>query len=1009
MPEEFKAQNADKNFNQGIDDFRKSKKGLDEMDEPLSIMRNNEYYDESVEKNSRNQVYSKNQKAKKLISQKEAGLLRAKEMTKKDLEKRKNETSKNQTEIRDIKNENKIDSEEATYAENRRPSYMVNPEKNSNSENQKENINPEKAIYAGDREPSHFKEKKENKEKTDIDQLQAETEEALNKLLEVEEEFQKTKNKRGIFKKAQAFFGVGENKEGHVNREFIDQKKKIKKLKEEYKTKYNNFAKQLVENKKQELKNEGNSQETIKDLIGSWILSGEAVSVKEKKEDGAEEEKKISLFEHINENEKKILEKRKEASSEKEKGSIRKSLDWYNNLSKTKKLIYGVGISSGIGMATVLGGGAAIGTVLGYGAWRGGKTLVRRVIVGASAGAAIKGVNSFLSDKEGKKNLADLEKTKDNFVGEFENENQELFKILEKYNKTQNRRKITRRVIVGGTTIGLLGTTLGLEALASGDISVDHPQDIDFEKVPISDNTSSENLSEGNIGSRKFFHKDHVDGQDALEEMKGTTKDHIDGQDAPDSKVDNSRIANKVNEDKYFKSVFEAEKLNHSFELAKGGNVWNSLSEHFDQDRPRVGRVLNQFKIDMLEDLTENHGMTHEQAEQFIEWRYRNMNAGMDFELKNGKLEIPEFDSEQKIVQFGKTEFNNPDSMNDTMENAGESRAERLNEMADKNKTVEVSEPVETVEVLDPEISAQIDQNVNNLVKDIYGRQAYEWDVMKDKNVLDVINEEYGNPIKQMPDGSGREVNEFIESERGDIADNGLDQAEINNRKELRNVLLNLTEKTGIQPNPDETVEQFIRRVEMNHYNQGVEDGVSGKATVEVPDPDSFEAPEKNDLNNDLANAPERLVGWDSLRNSESWEVLNTGDELTRNHLKDLITNSNSVPMEGESLEEFHNRALEKIDGSNRIPQTDLEESLNKVFGKWDSEKIDQWMKMREYKADVIYDRDIYSLNLTDKEHMAFSSMKAHLQELVRASGIEPDSGESLASYIEKAQKSLKI
>jgi hypothetical protein len=942
--------------------------------------------------------------------------------------------------------ENEIDSEEGIYGGDRSPSYMINQDKTSNSENQKEEkafIDPEEGVYADDRNPSYFKEKEQNKERT-VEELRKETDELFEKHKEAEASFRKTQNNRGLFRKTQALFGIGKNKDGHINKEFEDNKKLVEKTRQEYRAKYNEFARQLVENKKQELRKEENSEENVKDLIGSWILNGQAIPIREKREDGNEEEKSISLFEHINRNEKNILEKRREASSEKEKGSIRKSLDWYNNLSKTKKLIYGVGISSTIGATAMLGGGAAIGTALGYGAWRGGKTLVRRVIVGAGAGVAIKGVNSFLSNKENKKNLADLEKTKDNFAGEFENENQELFKILEKYNKNKNKRKIKRRVIVGGTTIGLLGTALGLEALASGDVSVDDLKSVNLKEIPVPDNYDSIEVADkevlsGMVGGEGDYDLKKTHGNEVYEndsrpetESQGTNHDNLDekvekeinqpenntiadkvneDKNSTSSGGDDFRedIANKVNEDKNFKSVFEAEKLNHSFELAKGGNVWNSLSEHFDQDRPRVGRVLNQFKIDMLEDLTENHGMTHEQAEQFIEWRYRNMNAGMDFELKNGKLEIPEFDSEQKIVQFGKTEFNNPDSMNDNMENAGESRAERLNEMADKNKTVEVSEPVETVEVLDPEISAQIDQNVNNLVKDIYGRQAYEWDVMKDKNVLDVINEEYGNPIKKMPDGSGREVNEFIESERGDIADNGLDQAEINNRKELRNVLLTITEKTGIQPNPDETVEQFIRRVEMNHYNQGVEDGVSGKATVEIPDPDSFEAPEKNDLNNDLANAPERLVGWDSLRNSESWEVLNTGDELTRNHLKDLITNSNSVPMEGESLEEFHNRALEKIDGSKRIPQTNLEESLNKVFGKWDSEKIDQWMKMREYKADVIYDRDIYSLNLTDKEHMAFSSMKAHLQELVRASGIEPDSGESLASYIEKAQKSLKI
>jgi hypothetical protein len=97
---------------------------------------------------------------------------------------------------------------------------------------------------------------------------------------------------------------------------------------------------------------------------------------------------------------------------------------------------------------------------------------------------------------------------------------------------------------------------------------------------------------------------------------------------------------------------------------------------------------------------------------------------------------------------------------------------------------------------------------------------------MKDKNVLDVINEEYGNPIKQMPDGSGQEVNEFVESERGDIADNGLDQAEINNRKQLRELLLSRIDETGIRPRegsltqPPESVENYLRRTDQILINK---------------------------------------------------------------------------------------------------------------------------------------------------------------------------------------------
>ncbi len=839
--------------------------------------------------------------------------------------------------------------------------------------------------------------------------LKKETEEVFQKFLEAEGEFQKIKNKRGLFKKTLAVLGIGKTKDTQIKKELEDQKKIVEELKQEYEAKFNEFSRKLVEEKERELKSEGKNEAIINDLIGSFAFDDKAISVDKKLDNGQVEIEKISTMEYFNRNQEKLLEKRKRFLSEKQREILKKIGGKYNSLSKTEKIIYGVGLSATAGATVMLAGGAAISVALGYGAWRGGKTLLRRVTVGALSGVAIKGMNTGLTKRAEKKNIADLEKAKEEFVSKFKEGQFNLFNILSEQNQKERNRNRNRKIALGVTAGALFGTAIGVEGFMAGDASADTPDGKDLKDIP--DRTDNGGIVDSNKDIKINSRPEAGESQTMYNRI---SEDNIERY--------QDRVGRRAMYENYNKAnITEALKLNSHFELVKGGNVWNSLSEHFNGDKQEIGKVLAGFRAETMENLMKNHGMSEGRANQFIEWRYRHMNIGAEFELKNGKLNIPDFDDKKMITRFEGQVLSEKSLKGIGVEKVDLTDPQKTVDF-DKRKTFTPPPREEsgldsqaTVKILDPEISAKIDQNINNLVKDIYGRQAYEWDVMKNKNALDIINGEYGNPIKAtygegIGERVGVEVNEIIESEEGAIFDDGLDGAEINNRKELSQVLINLTERTGIKPEPNETVEQFIRRVETAHYNQGVGENISRSATVEVPDPDSFKnSGSEEGLKNNLAGAPERLVGWDGLKNSESWEILGRGDAFTRNHLKDLIVNSNLIPAEGESLEEFHNRALEKINGTARVPQTGLEESLNKVFGGWDGDKIDQWLKMREYKAEVIYDRNILDLNLTDEEQMAFETMKSHLGDLARTSGIKPGSGESLTQYIEKAQRSLKV
>ncbi len=751
----------------------------------------------------------------------------------------------------------------------------------------KSNFTEKKFEEKKDISENNFVEMDDENKQVNLDDLKEKADLSFQKLLEKETEFQKIKEKRGFFQKTQAFFGIGKNKESHINKEFEDSKKVLEELQKEYQNNYQEFANKMVAEKKENV--QFDQQKQLKEILKNYILTEDVVKGIKKKEDGSEEEKMFSLLGYLNQNEKKLLEKRQETLSEKRKGVLKTAWEKYNSLSKKEKMIYGVGISSTVGATIMLGGGAAMGTALGYGAWQGGKTLLKRLAVGAVGGAIFSGVAS-LSNKEADRVKSNYKIERDEkIVGGFEKNQGNLFEVLNEYNKKEKRVNLTKKGVLVLTGVGLAGTALGMDGLVS---SLDNIDNID-------------GLENDGLSQDVKFKETKIPEDKDLKVDK-----------EPEEKTITSN--KPIKSDKNLGENYEAEesekglRLNSSFELAKGGNVWNSLSENFDGDRQKVGNVLAGFRAETMKDLMENHGMSEVQADQFIEWRYRHMDVGTDFSLKDGKLKIPGFDDERKIAQFGKTEFNNPNSINDTMKNAGESGAERLNNTTTK-KTVDISKPTETVKILDPKISAQVDQNINNLVKDIYGRQSYEWDVMKNKNALDVINSEYGNPIKEGANGLGYEVNEFIELEqRGSISNNGLDQAEMNNRKQLNQTLLVLVQQSGEQPLPEETVEQFIRRVEITHYTQDVGENISRNTVVEVSEPtETVEI-----MGPDTSKQIEKIYG----RQDSEWQAVK--DRSVEDFINNKYDDSNLSQAEVDRNEELKELLIKKIKETGEFPES---------------------------------------------------------------------------------------
>ena len=834
-----------------------------------------------------------------------------------------------------------------------------------------------------------------DEEKIELERLQIEAEKNFEDYLKAEEKLGEIKKNRTVFNKMGAFFGKGKNEKGHINQEFLEYEKKTNEFKKNYENSYQKLANELVGVRKREL-GETLNEEERKRSIKKFVLTEEVIKKIEKDSEEKETERRVTLLGYINENEKKVLEKRKEILGEKKKGNLKKIWDWYGSKSKKEKLLYSVGISATLGAGVVAGGGAGLGVALGYGAWKGGKTLLRRLTLGAATGAALVGMKKGMDKLSDKKKIKDDVKKEEEIFNILDKKEGDIFECLKKYNRKEKLVNSGKKIALTTTAVGILGATLGLDALNN----LDELEEVDLEQEKF--------VVEKEIPPRNFTKESFYKNEVSVDE-KEIAK--------------NKEIANKVNENKHYEanSKIEVEKnqaihkgikeenlkdlpnqsqelLNQNFELIKGENVWNNLNEHFNGDRQEVAKVLAGFRAETMKDLMESQEMSSVEANKFIEWRYRHMDIGAEFELKNGKLKISDFNNEQKISQFKGTDFNNQNNINDVVKNDGENRVEKFNEVINKRKTVEVPEPQETVEILDPKISDQVDKITNEKINNIYkhwggGDQVEEWSVMKNKPARDILNQDYGESIG-----------------------NQLDLAEINNRKELRGYLIGLMSEIEDSPKEGETVEQFIRRMETEKLGVG-KDGFN-QQEVDIPEPNSeVEVLESNSTEN-ISNTEafqqyqnqlesdlnKYFSNWEGLKNNNTWDELSKGNPEMKAYLRDLIEKSKMVPSSNEGLNDFVKSAESKVAGYE-IPlssPTEVDQALMKIFNFDNERDLEQWLKIRENETQVImagsFDSDVSS---EDIEH--WNSMSGYLKQLATDSGLTPDSGEKIEQYIKRA------
>jgi len=96
------------------------------------------------------------------------------------------------------------------------------------------------------------------------------------------------------------------------------------------------------------------------------------------------------------------------------------------------------------------------------------------------------------------------------------------------------------------------------------------------------------------------------------------------------------------------------DKGDFEFQLAKGDSVWSKLEKQFGGNEQRVAETINQFRKETAKGLIEKYGYAPKDAQNYIHWRFRNLQPGDTIALENGKLEVSNFVDKGNTDYFAK-------------------------------------------------------------------------------------------------------------------------------------------------------------------------------------------------------------------------------------------------------------------------------------------------------------------------------------------------------------------
>jgi uncharacterized protein YukE len=430
------------------------------------------------------------------------------------------------------------------------------------------------------------------------------------------------------------FPGMKDGKKGQARREYEIAKDQFEADRTRFRNAYDKYAATVVKENKEEINKMPLAQGGLEfaKAVAVFLVSGKVVEITKKEIDESGNKKelkeKVSLIEDYNNRLRNLNEARMENADGKTKKALKATWNFYKKIPRWQKIALGAVLSGGLAMTT---GGALAG--LTYGGYR--------ALKGAGSASLTSGLGLLFTKNLDKFKLKEKNKLKDKITEKYEKGVQDIFVEIDEYNKKLKNKqrndalKIMGAALAAGSASNVFNDEI-LEILTNS-----FPANHIFE---ITDKVNDSGINE------EYLKDSDYNSRESVTPIAGELK-------AESSPQQTEALVGKTITEKETAQevVIETETGGKVFQLGKGGTVWDALerSDYFEGNQTKIANALVVFKNEAREKLMEEYGMETEQANRFIEWRFRHMRpADTVLVSKDGQVEIAGFDDSKVVSRY---------------------------------------------------------------------------------------------------------------------------------------------------------------------------------------------------------------------------------------------------------------------------------------------------------------------------------------------------------------------
>ncbi len=512
------------------------------------------------------------------------------------------------------------------------------------------------------------------------DQLRREVDAAFEEVAQAQERLIEKRQNLGKFNRLRNYLGIPSQESRNLGREYNQAEEEYSQARERYKDKYQQYTRHLYNKRREELEKERGEALERRDSIR--LVFSERLVKGDENENGERGESQ-SIFDYFNNKNLELNRRRLNQLNESRNAIWRRIVETYQRQPRSRRIAGSIVLAGAAGAGAGLFAGASASAAMGYGLYRGGKSLAKGVAGSALSGLVERGVNSRQSRQRGKEEEGLRENLSQRFNEGRNQENEErsnLFDLVDQFNENERRRLRNRRLATGIAAGALAGSFYGLSDF--GGFAGDGPGGGSLPDQDKNDSRMAVNATEENGGKKedvvlekdKDPQKEYSDNSaELLDKFNQNMKERVENF----SEVDEGEIydagkelesesdieTEEVEEEKDPTSredsgVEGSAEILEGYTLNKGDTVWGKLEEYYDGDQNKTGNEILSFKNNLKEDLVEQGFFENaEQADEYMTWRFRHMEVGMEVNMTKEGLDIPGFADEEHINRFKEEEL----------------------------------------------------------------------------------------------------------------------------------------------------------------------------------------------------------------------------------------------------------------------------------------------------------------------------------------------------------------